>query len=592
MRSTLRSGLVIAAIAACGIVPGQLRAQFFRHLGPGVLRPLATEPVPEPPEQHQDVPRPIVGLPVGMPHQEPGVFWALREPAWFRPDRSPPPLDREFVAERIVPALRAELQRGDGARRVPMALLALARLERSDALLAELQRRLADEDPKMRSTAVFALGLTGARIAVGSLAERTRPEHPVEVRTNAAWALGVLARRAEDGDAWREAAEHLRAIAFDGDAPERPRIAALQGLVDAYAARPAADTALLDVLTDVRDLWEDDEVPVLVRCQVPVVVTAMSRGLPGGAGIRAVAAESWLAIVTDSGAAPALRHAALVGVGQALEGTRDTAAVAAVTALFDAGEDLVGAAAVAAGRIGGETACRAILELLGSENEMVELPWAAVAGGLLQHGRRARGGRPDPAIQERMLDRLENAGPPAIDSLVLGLALSGDRAAVPGLARLLARNRDRDELAGSLMVAMVQLDPESAAPEAFELLAQSRRRPQRARRVSEALGRIGSARATDVLVDALGTRHRDLSCSAAQVMGIGPSRSQAAAERLLTLLDQSETSDWSIAYVSLALGRLGDPHPPGAHDELLARIPWRAFPTEEFDVRDGFLARW
>src|SRR5690606_6773158 len=91
-----------------------------------------------------------------------------------------------------------------------------------------------------------------------------------------------------------------------------------------------------------------------------------------------------------------LRHAALVGIGRAMAGTRDATFARALASSLGSDFELHGAVAIALARIGGAVARDALLGSLRSGRKSLDVPWAALALGILEDDRRRAGDSPDP----------------------------------------------------------------------------------------------------------------------------------------------------------------------------------------------------
>jgi HEAT repeat protein len=556
------------------LVPS-LPAQGVRFLGPGDPEPLPIAvPTPEPNRRGGIV------LEADLTRFE--FFWEIRQDAWLPARATRTPLDDELVLGRIVPALRRELATAESPDRVAAAMLALARLDPGADLAADLRARARDPHPQIRNSAYVALGIRASPDALGLLTSDARLAATESERVAAVWGLGQLAARTPLDTTRRAALTSLRALATDRSFGEPGRIAAVWGL-GGGSVGTAARTAAVEVLDAV---WRDPDAPVLLRAQVPPLAAAMT---PDRTGREHRAAE-WLAVACDPDAAPALRHAVLCGLGAALAGTGDRAAIGELAGRLRGEPGLRGATAIAVARIGGADARSALLDLLRTGSKALDVPWAALGLGILEHERRRSGAPPDRVVAEALRTRLADVKiPDTLSALALALALAGDRDACTPLADLLHENRSRDSLAGALGLALALLEPQNAEPLVLPLFEQSTRRPERRRPLATALGQIGSPAAVDALLENFGSLGNHVHSIAAEARALGATRSARAVEPLLAILADDESPDILRAHAAIALGLLADPRPEPWNAALLARVPWRAFPASAFAFRTGIL---
>lgn len=361
------------------------------------------------------------------------------------------------------------------------AVVALGRLQRSDAVPFIEQVLESDADLFVRTQAVLALGFSGSPQAVEALARIFRdPQQPTQMRTYAAAGLGLVANlqaldvlRAAlgekalqaEGNQMRLAILHAAGVSGDagllgaldallpsdlvrrdaavramlayalgrlGDATTRDALLALASDADTQVRRSAA--AGLEALVAAASSQQVERLLQLEQREGDVVTR---RGLLRAlGGTRTAEARARLQLAVADGPFDDRPHAAM---GLALDGHHaDASALLAV--LADEHEpSRTGACAIALGLIGSPEARAPVAERLLQPLDPLVLSNLCLAAGLLQPD--------DPRVPAR-LEQLARESPDVevMRSAVIGLGLLGRRdtlaalaAELPDLRRLMAR---------------------------------------------------------------------------------------------------------------------------------------------------------
>ncbi len=535
-------------------------------------------------------------------------------------------VDEHVVADRVIPALRALLEKDRQQDVVTGAMVALARL--ADGPLAERASELGhafaaftdDPNQEVSETSVVARGIVGDVSSASELVEllengeavRARHGgHAIATRTRAfaGFALGLLASRTNNEDLRRFVVHHLvRTLREEHDVQPDVQVACVTALgltplrwsrnskedvhspATPAAARQSTGTAsasreteldcLLALLLDTSgDRW--------VRAHVPTALARLSVGADESA--REEIARALLTRVTEKEhEKDEVVQGCVLALGGICDAGRDEIDVKVRNALKSAVANadlqsrrfaLVALAQCAArpGRDGkdeGATDVRLFLASRLADGRSHERCWAALALGILEHERRARSGESGANLRAQVFAALrDSASGTEIGALAIAAGLMGDKDATPVL---LAKLEHASEPAtqGKLAVALGLLGDERAGPALRAQLASARFRPELLRETAIGLALIEDASLVPSLINTLEKAESLASQSAAaSVLGwIGDRRS---IDPLLALMARTEATASARAFAAVALGRVCDQD----------RLPWNAVMMQDCHYR-------
>ncbi|MCU0864430.1 MAG: HEAT repeat domain-containing protein [Planctomycetes bacterium] len=504
---------------------------------------------------------------------------------WLGPRRAAPSIDTLWPTEadcreRIVPALAAlmEKERNGDVQTACMVALARIGLDGTDIDLIELlQSRLSRDDQEVRETAALALGITGRAAAVATLrglllddAEGRRfcGDSPVSDRTRAfaAYGLGLLARRSEDGSTRQQAHDLLWALLQDKGIKGRDlRVAAVTGLgILCDPDRSGHKRLAWQIVDELMgwyqlDLGRGDEA---IQAHAPVAIGRLLGR--GRSQLHQRCKQHFAAVLIDDDkrSNPILQSAALAlgMLTMPAEQHADEAAFAkALQVHWEKGIDRLARnfAVIGLGRIGGAANREWLATTYARCNKNLERPWVAIALGLVAAAA-AEAGTVDVATATMLAADLERASMPELQAaLAVALGLTGHSAASDRVQRLLRANEHDEMLAGYLCIGLALLDDPASVPVLGDIMSRSRRRPFLLLQAAVGLGRLGDRTANEELL-AMMRDSDSLAVLSALANAIGQIGDRRAIEPLITMTGDNELTKLTRAFVAAALGGVGD----------------------------------
>jgi HEAT repeat protein len=504
---------------------------------------------------------------------------------WLGQRRSAPAIDTLLPTEadcrdRIVPALVAlmEKERNGDVQTACMVALARIGLDGVDIDLIELLRsRLSRDDQEVRETAALALGITGRAAAVATLrglllddAEGRKfcGDSPVSDRTRAfaAYGLGLLARRSDDGNAKQQAHDLLWAVVQDQRIKGRDlRVAAVTGLglvcdPDRSGHKRLAWQIVEELMGWYQlDLGRGDEA---IQAHAPVAIGRLLGR--GRSQLQQRCKQHFAEVLTgdDKRSNPILQSAALalgMLVLPAEQHAEEAAFAKALQSHWEKGIDRLARnfAVIALGRIGGAANRDWLATTYARCNKNLERPWVALALGLVAAAA-AESGTVDVATATMLAADLERAQMPELQAaLAVALGLTGHSAASDRVQRLLRANEHDEMLAGYLCIGLAMLDDPASVPVLGDIMSRSRRRPFLLLQAAVGLGRLGDRTANEELL-AMMRDSDSLAVLSALANAIGQIGDRRAIEPLITMTGDNELTKLTRAFVAAALGGVGD----------------------------------
>jgi HEAT repeat protein len=437
---------------------------------------------------------------------------------------------------------------------------------------------IARDDQEVRETAVLAIGVAarpqGLPLLLSLLHDdaqgrklAARAEVGDRTRAYAAYALGFLARRSEDGSVKQAVHDALLAILRDKAINHRDlRTAAVcgLGLLVASPERSAHKRLAWQTVEELAhwyqlDLGRGDET---IQAQASIAIgRLLGRGTsPVHERMKELFVVEFTATHRRSNA---ILQSAALALGMLCQAgevhAKDTAFSLGLRQQYDRGTDRLSRyfALMALGRIGGAANRQWLLQAYTRGHKATERPWIVLALGLIAQAS-ARAGTVDEAFTRLVIDELPNAPkqePQAAYAVALGL--SGDGNAVGFLMKHLRDNETQENLAGYSCVGLALLGDPIAAPLLGEVLERSQRRPFLLLQAAVGLGRIGDKTATQRLLDMLG-RSESVVVLAACATAIGQIGDKRAIEPLIAVTKNDQVTKLARAFAAAALGSVGD----------------------------------
>lgn len=573
---------------------------------------------------------PAAGIPTGaQPGLEPTsweLWWRFNRDAYLDLKAkvesiapSTPGDDGPTADERIAFGVTAAMQALPRERQrdlVSSLLVAVARAcddaayELGPEFVRALAPFVADPDQEIGETAAASLGILRHHAAIDDLASllhddeagRALARGRVSMRTRAfaAYALGLAAARADREEMRAFAAHHLqRGLESSADA-STPELAAACVLALGLVPMPeesATSTEICDV-PSLRSREErpprtrasqaalltrylrDRDRPELARAHVPDALARL--GIDAGPELRAEIARE-LASVVDRGSnheVAVVRGAvlALGRLGDADDDAADARTRHALRRMVDAPDfqarlfAYVSLAQVASrpGDSDDPSAAQAdardvLLDRL-VRGRARERSWAAIALGVLEHGRARSGLAGSPAVRAALRRALgEASAADQIGAIAIGIGLCADRDAAKDLLRALDDVRD-PTARGHVATALGLVGDPRARPPLRTILSASRFQPELLRETAIALALLGDVDLESTLLEELRVA-RSTASQAGIARAIGFAGSVATIQPLVKMLRDTTTSAGARAFSAVALGMVCDRE----------RMPWNSY---------------
>lgn len=485
--------------------------------------------------------------------------------------------------DRIAAALQKALQGEKGRDLVTACLVALAKvgMDPPGARLVDvLSAHIVDNDQEIRETAVLSLGIAGKAEALATLASLLQQtpagrklvgNADVSVRTRAfaAWSLGLLASRSSDLTLKQRVHDLLLPVLQDKEESSRDlRVAAIQGLglLGSAGERPAGEKRMVwQTTAELWDYYQKDlgKGDQLVQAHVP---TAIVRLLGRGVSAEHQRAKALLAEELTAGKRrhSTIYQSAAMALGllcvPAEQSSEDAPYAQALLHCYQRGNDQLARfhAALALGRIGGESNRKALLSIYDDANRTMERPWVALALGLLAREKVRGGAQVDAEIGKLLLAEFTAADfDDAEAAYALAIGLCGYVEGAPAIELKFVRRGRSDMLEGYLAIALALLE-HTAAKEAMTLRMEGAvRRPFVLQQCAVALGRLGDVRAVPKLVGML-SECESAASLAAVAQGLGQIGDRRSIDPLVAELRDAERAKLARAFAAAALGSVGD----------------------------------
>ncbi|GAB4150031.1 MAG: hypothetical protein Fur0037_18460 [Planctomycetota bacterium] len=523
--------------------------------------------------------------------------------------------DRQRVARALFEVLETDDQRDIATA----AMIALAKIGREVApfrLLPVLAARLESRDQEVRETASLALGIARRAgppaidllIALAGDREQGRRalgRAKVDERTRAfaAYALGLAWRRGDLRD--RARVHEALADCLAPGQPERRdlQVAAITALSLAPRGRgrdgAVFQQAVLKTLLDYHDraLGPGSQ---LIQAHVPTALARLApAGHPDALHLRDRLAAELEARSRDRTSIHWTQSLALA-LGRMTGPVEDPRADGATIA------DLLlrtwrrhpdaqtrNFAMLSLGRIGGAEVERHLIAELGQARAGTELPWVALALGILERERRERGDdrlsldRPAASALLRRFAEVRN--PDSRAALAIALGLTKDRAASEPLRRALLEESSGGEPAGYFSIAVALSGDQSGVEDVRSVVTRFQRFPEVVRQGAYALGLLGDERVVPMLLRLLAEDRANLQRQSAIAIALGRIGDRRAIDSLLSMLRDREAPALRRAFAAAALGAIADEDPHPWNAVLADGVNYRASVPTLTDGASGVL---
>jgi len=527
----------------------------------------------------------------------------------------------DMISMRVIPALLGVFETERSNDLLTAATIALARSADGPlaARAAEFSRAFqpftSDPNQEVAETAVLGRGLVGDSGSVFDLVallddtEAARAKLggksvPERTRTFAAYALGLSAAQTKNEDVRRFVVHHLvNTLHKERGATSDVHVAC----VIALGLTPLA--------------WADASTKNAADSDA-----AESSASSIASASRQTQIEALLAILADAKGDRFVRAHAPGSLAKLSEGADDTACAQIVEALLSPlaqntseKDEVVQGCVLALGRVAGvdievlDTRVRTVLQRIATSSERQtrafasmslsqraarmsnadraaevraflakqlaegrsnERAWAALALGVLEHGRPAGTEANEASVRAGLVTGLKECGSPEeLGALAIACGLAGEVAAVPILLDRL-EHASEARVQGHLAVALGLIGDTRGSAPLKVLLANARFRPELLRQVAIGLALLEDRTLVPALLETL-EKANSLASQAAAASVIGWIGDYRALQSLLSLLANREVTASARGFAAVALGRICDRD----------RLPWNASITEDIQYR-------
>jgi len=564
------------------------------------------------------------------PRMKLGVDDALLNPARARATRD---VDRPTVADldRVTDRLAATMQQSGDRDTLSACLVALAKIGRNGGafdLRSTFLPFLARNDQELRETAAVALGISGlatrenvdtlvclvaddlhgrALSGLAAVNERTR--------AFAAFGLGLLLQRTREAAIAHRIVDTLIAVLATYEAHGRDLEVAAISALSLFPAdwQGAAAQSLRDGVIDAlgvyytRPLGPGEQ---LVQAQVPPAIGRLAKaGDARAQRWKSVFAED-LARELDRQAStaagkvnPHIAQSCALALGALCEpwddDTRGDAPLGRLllrTFRDHHDHQTRSFALLALGRIGGSVAKDTLMREFETARSAVELPWVAMALGVLAARERqataAAGRMPEVDAEVTALLRKGFVGarnPVALGALAIALGLARDRDAADLVRESLRDHAHRDDLAGYLCLSLGLIQDDFAIGEIRLVMDRSARRPQVLLQGARALGLLGDRTVIDDLCQRLADPEPSLVRLSAVAAALGQIGDRRSIDPLLRMTANAKLTPLTRAFAVVALGNLCDKDPLPWNSAYAAHTNYRAATGTLTDGAAGIL---
>ncbi len=526
----------------------------------------------------------------------------------------------DTVTKLVVPVLLGLIEKEHGNEVLTSTTIALARLADGPiaARAGEFARAFAplalDANQEVAETAVLGRGLVGdegsafdlvALLADTEAARRANGGKSISPRSRAfaAYALGFLAARSRNEDVRRFIVHHLvKALNGERGATPDVHVACVLALGlaplpwtekanDGNGAPPASPAAtsiasasrqteiecLLTLLSDEKgDRW--------VRAHASASLAKLALGA-SPESCRVVTEALLAPLAPNAGTRDEVMQGCVLALGR-MDGVDvpeiELRVRSTLQRVADAGERqarsfaLIALAqrAVRAGVEASAVDARVFLAKRLLEGRSNERAWAALALGILEHGRKTPGETNALSVRASLVAALKDCGSPdELGALAIACGLCAEPAAVPILLQRL-EHASEPRLQGHLAVALGLIGDQHAVLALRGQLATARFRPDLLRQTAIGLALLEDRTLVPTLVETL-AKAASLASQGAAASVIGWIGDRRAVTPLLELLAKGDVTDGARGFAIVALGRVCDRD----------RLPWNAVISEDVNYR-------
>ncbi|MBI5853514.1 MAG: HEAT repeat domain-containing protein [Planctomycetes bacterium] len=523
------------------------------------------------------------------------------------------------ILQTILPKLHQALESTDNRDIVSSCMVAMAKVGKNTDqinILEAFKKRLTEKDQEIRETAAVALGISQMTEAIPALIDLAKDtpagrklcaRDAVDYRTRAfsIYGLGLVAWASSDNAVKAQVFGALKEILDSDKAPERDIRVATINAVALVRPDPSSEDGrklLKESLDSLDAYWTRELGPgeQLIQAHVPHAVAKLYEKFdPQSDTDLAKRREDYKArwLEEVEGKAKVKRshisivQSAIVGLGRLCgpvdaknkEGNKlDLQVAKALDEYAAKGSDEQGRyfSLMALGQMGGPDARTMLIEVLRKGSKALERPWAAVSLGVLAFREMETAGvgaQVDTLLGQELVKQLENKNPSTRAAMAIGLGLCKYKDGGTTIQQLLETDKNRDELAGYMCVALALMGQTEAVQQIQDIVSTSTRRPIRLRQAAIALGKLGDKSAAQILIKMLtDDGEPDLAKMSAIASALGFIGDQRTIDPLVKMLFDTNLPPLSRAFSAVALGGVADKELLPWNSKLAVNMNYRA----------------
>jgi HEAT repeat protein len=521
------------------------------------------------------------------------------------------PTEAQILSE-ILPALHRAMEGTEQRDITSSCMIAMAKIGKDNEqikILDVFRQRLTSKDQEIRETAALAMGLSQMTEAVGDLIEIAkdsaagrklcaRSEIDDRTRSFAAYGLGLVGWATSNLDVKRQVFETLKGVLADTKIADRNvKVAAISaiGLLRPDASDPKGEALLADSVQALEDYYMQKLGPgeQLIQAHVPTAVAKLlenntsEKSLEIKHRFKKMFVEDLLGKGKVKRTNDLITQSVVVALGRMAEPyddkkSEDHEISEALLDYYKTGKDQQTQyfALMALGQIGGEENRKELLIALEKGGKALEKPWAAMSLGVLAFkqledmGSRATVDTGIGRALQSWLAKVKN--PPTLAAIAVALGLAKFKDAADEVREMLAREKNKDDLAGYLCIGLALMDDQHSMQLIRELVETSVRRPERLQQAAIALGKLGDKSVTELLQKMMTEGDQNLAKMSAISSALGFIGDRRTIDPLKKMLFDTSLTDISRAFAAVALGGVADKEPLPWNSKIGTNMNYRA----------------
>jgi HEAT repeat protein len=249
---------------------------------------------------------------------------------------------------------------------------------------------------------------------------------------------------------------------------------------------------------------------------------------------------------------------------------------------------------IALAKIGGNANRNELLKIFDKGNKALIKPWAAIALGVLVFNAATQAGdaaQADNAVGTTLQREITDVGNPETQAAIaVALGLCKFREAGDTLESLLAKNKQKDELAGYLCIGLALMDSTRSIDAIRDVVKTSVRRHDRLKQAAIALGKLGDKTVTTDLQEMLiNDDNKNVAKLSAIASALGYIGDRRTIDPLIKMLDDTQITELSRAFAAVALGGVADKEPLPWNSKIAVDMNYRASVETLTNQQSGIL---